>query len=420
MKITITILLMLSLSANASPLLPDFQAISKSNITFMGTPHDRIILETANHYIVKSPLTNFESFDYYYLQLPKNSRQHSWYLQNTNVVLEEPGEFLIVEVRNENQLLELASQAHHDGSACGMIQKLSSMPVDLHKQDAPERVQSKQADVSDAVAKVKIANILETVQTMVSWQTRYEGLAQGEDTAEKLQIMYQDLTPADRADVSIQLVNHRGTSQPSIVVRIEGDQQPEKLVILGSHIDSINQNNNGNAPGADDNASGTATNLEVFRVLMASGFRPRHSIEIHGYAAEEIGLVGSKEIAESYKKQNKQVLAMVQFDMNGYASGEPKITFVSNGTTSNLTRQLQELAKMYNSIPATTGFLMFGSSDHASWSRQGFPVAFPTEDPFRFNNAIHTADDTLDKMNSPKQTEEFGKLGVAYLMHFAK
>ncbi len=399
--------------------VPEFQIVPKNQLGPFQIDAQWVIHETENDYILKSPLTNFVSYDYYFLQLPPGAHNHPWFYNNAKVITEKPGEFLILEIRNENQLLAISQQAHQRGHFCGLMQKLSPEPIVMEKRSAQQEVGPYRSDIASTAQKVKIDNILQTMETMVSWETRYESDNKGMNAGEKLQQLYQSLVPADRNDIEVELFDHQGSPQKSIVVRIKGQTQPDEYVILGSHIDSINQSNHAFSPGADDNASGTATNMEVFRVLMESGFRPQRTIEIHGYAAEEIGLVGSQEIAESFRKQNKKVISMVQFDMNAFANGNAKITFVSNGTDSSLSSQLRQLVKNYNTIPSSSGYLLFGSSDHASWAKQGFPVAFPTEDPFGFNRKIHTGEDVMDNINSPKQIEEFGKLGVAYLMDFS-
>ena len=397
----------------------DFYTLEKDSPVSFLQSLDSVILETENKYLLKTPLTNFESYDYYFMQIPHNKNQVQWFYENLNVVFEEPGEFLVLEIRNENQLKEAATRAHDAGHFCGMLKKLSPAPMELNKKQAPIMVRELRDDVKLAVEKVEINNILETMKVMVSWGTRYESDPEGVKTAQWLTDIYKDLIPADRDDVQIELVDHRGSKQQSYIIRILGTETPEKKVILGSHIDSINRDDLKDAPGADDNASGTSTNMEVFRVLMATNFKPKSTIEIHGYGAEEIGLVGSKEMARDYKLRGEQVISMVQFDMNGYTSTGDRITFITNKTDRGLTSQLENLVRMYNSIPSGKGRLIFGSSDHASWNREGFPVAFPTENTFAYNRKIHTKDDNMGVINSPNQIKEFGKLGVAYLMHFA-
>ncbi len=382
---------------------------------------EQIVFETTNDYILKNQLANFEENNYYYIQLSNAENDiNQWLSKKDQTIIFKENDYAIVKTNDDQFLLTLANKSHDAGHYCGRIQKISSQPIELSKKETPLRVQNKNEKVTQAVAKVQQDNILKTIQTMQSWQTRHESHSQGQLTGEKLKEIYLNLIPNDRSDVSVELVDHNGSPQKSILVRITGQSNPNEIVILGSHIDSINSSNNNDAPGADDNASGTSTNIEVFRTLMEVGYKPQSTIEIHGYAAEEIGLVGSGEMADDYKRRNVNVISMVQFDMNGFAKNNPKISFVTNSTNSNLTRQLQSLVDMYLEVGHSSGYLLFGSSDHASWNRKGFPVAFPTEDPFGFNRKIHTKDDTFSNLNSHQQIYEFGKLGVAYLMHFAQ
>ena len=120
-----------------------------------------------------------------------------------------------------------------------------------------------------------------------------------------------------RADASVRLYNHSSTNMPSVILTIEGADLPEEYVITGGHLDSTSSPI-GNAPGADDDASGIATITEAVRSLFEMGFVPKRTIEIMAYAAEEVGLVGSDEIAEDYSNNGINVVSYVQFDMTNY------------------------------------------------------------------------------------------------------
>ena len=82
-------------------------------------------------------------------------------------------------------------------------------------------------------------------------------------------------------------------------------------------MDSINLRSptSGRAPGADDDGSGSVNLIEIFRALLASGFKPTTPVEFHWYAGEEAGLLGSQDIAASYASQGVQVKAMMELDM---------------------------------------------------------------------------------------------------------
>lgn len=413
-------LLFFILTVNASVGIKPIYSVSKTHILGSQIPLNKIIHETENHYLVKSPSIDFRKNDYFYLQLHERLKDISWLKDKGQIVEYVEGEFAVLIPQSDEKLLEVAQILHEFGGQCGTLQKLSPLPIELNTLASAPLITSKDTFVVETLNTANTQNIIETIKTMVSWGTRYHNDSDGIQTAEKLKNLYEQIIPSHRQDVEFELFKHKGSQQDSLVVRIPGKSNPSEIVILGSHLDSINNNDNKNAPGADDNASGTATNMEVFRNLMQHDIYPERTIEIHAYGAEEIGLVGSGEMADSYKTNSKKVVSMVQFDMNGYSQdGSRKIYFVSNNTDSNLTKQLGQLVDNYLSTPWTTQFLMFGSSDHASWKKRGFPVAFPTENPFAFNNNIHTSKDTLDKMNVPEQMGDFAKLGVAYLMHFA-
>jgi len=307
---------------------------------------------------------------------------------------------------------------HEKGLGCGGVEKLRDIPMKFTNHTF-ENFDSTNISVQKnyLVNQINIQKILNDIQTMTSWKTRYHKHPEGKKAGEKVKILFDSMIPENRNDVSVKLVSHRGSPQKSVIVRIEGTDSPDEVIILGSHLDSISRGRHNMAPGADDDASGTATNLEIFRVLMENNIHLGRTLEIQAYAAEEIGLVGSGEIADSYADQNINVVAMIQFDMNGYSKNKkPHIYLISNKTNRSLTRRLKDIGKAYLDIPIKEQMLFLGSSDHASFNRVGYPVAFPTENPWAFNRKIHTPEDTIDLLNAPEQMTSFAKLGLAFLL----
>src|SRR5690606_56587 len=165
------------------------------------------------------------------------------------------------------------------------------------------------------------------------------------------------------------------------------------------HIDSTSWDRD-DAPGADDNASGIASLDEMFRVLLEVEFVPNRTVEIMAFAAEEIGLVGSAEIASNYANNGVDVLAYVQFDMTGY-KGSSKDIYISEDwyVNQDVNTYLTQLMDHYNASgphSLTYGFTEcgYGCSDHASWAAEGYKVAFPFEAAFHQSNPnIHTPND---------------------------
>ncbi len=333
-------------------------------------------------------------------------------------------QFAVLKVA-EDEVLPLSGFLHERGLPCGSLFQLRGDPVFGVEPAAPAAIHAigtLKQDVLAATSTVDPERIRGTVSDLSSIHTRHSSSPTGQTVADLLAREYRALAGA-RDDVQIETFEHAGkTTQPSLVVRIIGRTKPDELIILGSHIDSIAymSGTSGRSPGADDNASGTATNLEIFRVLMQQNWSLERTLEIHGYAAEEQGLVGSQDMAKKYRDQAKNVVAMVQHDMNIYRSGPAdKIWLVSNNTNAALNTQLGQLIDQYAGVTWGTKVLSGGNSDHYSWTRQGYAAAFPFEDPANYNPHIHTTGDDLTNGTAFSQAAAFAKLGIAYVAHFA-
>lgn len=226
---------------------------------------------------------------------------------------------------------------------------------------------------------------------------------------------------AGRTDVSIQIFEHTW-AQPSLIVTVagSGDNKGE-TVILGGHIDSTAGGATRASPGADDDGSGSAAVLEVFRILMENRFVPDRTVEFHAYAAEEAGLRGSAAISEEYSNIGRNVISMVQFDMLGWPNDvTTPIGLTEDYVSPELTAFVGTLTTTYSGLkwePSTCGY---ACSDHASWYKVGVPSSFPFESKFGTHNPnIHTADDVLAKMSIPRCLE-FVKMGVGYVVELAE
>lgn len=176
------------------------------------------------------------------------------------------------------------------------------------------------------------------------------------------------------------------------------------------------------APGADDDASGVASMTEALRALIASGYRPRRTIFVVAYAAEEVGLRGSQEIARQFKAARRKVAGVLQLDMTNYKGAANDIYLITDYTNSQQNTFIAELVGAY--LPALKiGYdkCGYGCSDHASWDAQGYPSSMPFESSMaRHNPAIHTARDTL--ANSRGQTAhalKFARLAAAYMVELS-
>lgn len=270
---------------------------------------------------------------------------------------------------------------------------------------------------------IKEAEVLATVKKLASYPTRHHASPTGIEAVSWIRDTWAALGKG-RSDVTVALVNHTRTKQPSVSLTIRGSKLPDEHIILGGHLDSIGgRTATANAPGADDNASGIATLTEIARVALSLGYVPERSVTFYGYAAEEVGLVGSGEIAAAAKTAGKKVVGVMQLDMTNYnRSASPYIGIMTDYTDASLNQFTQKLIETYVKVPWKTDKCGYACSDHASWSQRGYPAIMPHESNMADDNKrIHTANDTLAVSNNGvTHTMNFVKLGVAYVGEMAK
>ena len=102
----------------------------------------------------------------------------------------------------------------------------------------------------------------------------------------------------------------------------KGYKYPNRYIIMSGDIDSRVSNPNdfeSDSPGANDNASGMAGVIEVSRVL--SKYKFENSIIYAGLSGEEQGLYGGIGLAEHAKKNEWDIIGVLNNDMIGNIEG---------------------------------------------------------------------------------------------------
>lgn len=208
------------------------------------------------------------------------------------------------------------------------------------------------AYVNQVLGQVNAENIGNTIMTLQDYGTRFHTKTTGVQASIDIKDNWADMVAAaGRTDVTVINYIHSFTNQKSVILTFPGSETPDEIVIIGGHLGSGDYYIQNNAPGADDNASGIATLTETLRVLLANNFQPKKTVQIMGYAAEEVGLWGSYDIAEDYANQGKNVIAVCQFDMTNYNGSSYDIGIVSDPqfTSSDLNLFIIDLLEHYNS-----------------------------------------------------------------------
>ena len=260
------------------------------------------------------------------------------------------------------------------------------------------------------------------ISSLSAYKTRYYSSQAVADAARWLQAYWGKLA-AGREDITVEAYKHADWAQESVILTVRGAAEPEKIVVLGGHLDSISRAGAAaEAPGADDNASGIAALTEAIRVITASGYRPSKTIKFIGYAAEEVGLRGSQEIAGSFKRTGARVEGVLQLDMTNFNGSPEDIFLIADNTDAAQNAFLGGLVKAYTEYRLGETKCGYACSDHASWTKNGYAASFPFEASFaKTNPNIHSARDTLAPSGGRSlHALKFAKLAIAYVVEMAK
>lgn len=331
---------------------------------------------------------------------------------------------------DEAQMLKLGHAIHQELKRCGGFMFHASEAEgqrSLAKQAAPQvamltapsYVIDNQATVPGVLSQMQASNITTTINDLTSFLNRYYTSTGGTDASNWLRSKWAGMATG-RSDISVAQFAHAGYNQKSVILTMTGSTNPDEVIVLGGHLDSISNSGSGEnmrAPGADDDASGIASMTEALRAMIASGYQPKRTIKFMAYAAEEVGLRGSQAIAQNFKSSNVNVVGVMQLDMTNYKGSPGDIYLYTDYTNAAQNDFLARLVAAYQ--PGTTvGYSRCGyaCSDHASWHNQGYPASFPFETLDGDDNPyIHTASDTY--ANSGGQAAhalKFARLAAAF------
>ena len=192
--------------------------------------------------------------------------------------------------------------------------------------------------------------------------------------------------------------------QYNVIARIEGNETPGNIYVMGGHYDSIVRDGEDPfeiAPGADDNASGVAATLEVARIFMEYDFIPSGTIEFVAFAAEELGLYGSWHYADKAREEDINILLMMNNDMIAYEpSDDPQdwvVTILNYPNSVPERVEAQEMADRFTCLNTYNEATYSDRTDSWPFSQNGYKALFfhnYAADPF-----YHTVGDLAEACN---------------------
>jgi len=264
--------------------------------------------------------------------------------------------------------------------------------------------------IYDWITQVDTNRVIEHVQHLQDYMTRDCFTTNAVEAQNWIKDQYTSL------GLSVELQDfplYNNNPSDNVLATMTGQVLPEEYIILGGHYDS--RANGYDAPGADDNASGTSGVLEVAQIL--SQYKFQRSVIFCAFSAEEYGLSGSEAFVSRCVDQNLNILGYINMDMIGYL--KPGNTLHSDMIAPTSAQALVDFYTAVTAIylptfPIGEGQLSGGDSDHTSFNNHGYQGIFPFEDAENYSPYIHTVNDLVGiSFNSPLLASKLIQAGLA-------
>jgi len=221
-------------------------------------------------------------------------------------------------------------------------------------------------------------------------------------------------------DVHQQSYEADGIECANLEMEHAGVERASGIVLVGAHYDTVP-----GSPGANDNASGVATMIEIARLL--SGRRLRCSVRCVAFVNEEMPhfysrSMGSAVYARAARERGDRIRVMLSLETLGYYSSRPGsqsyppllryfypecgnfVAFVSNLRWSRALARVHDAFRSQCAFPSArlaSPAIVPGVSwsDHRSFWRAGFPAVMVTDTAFYRYAHYHCPTDTPEKLD---------------------
>jgi hypothetical protein len=189
----------------------------------------------------------------------------------------------------------------------------------------------------------------------------------------------------------------------NVIGVIKGTQYPDEYVMMGGHLDSFDV-----ATGGVDDGSGITPAMEAARLIMAAGGKPKRTILVCLWAAEEFGLYGSKHWVEANKNKLSKISNYFNRDGGPTVASGLSVPPAMYDDFEKICKPLNSINPEFpfkltrNTQPPRPRPLTAGGSDHAYFAMNGVPtLSFDIQDVkglnFNYQEIWHTENDLYTK-----------------------
>lgn len=266
--------------------------------------------------------------------------------------------------------------------------------------------------IEQLVALVSPDSVLAAVRRLQNYRNRYSNGDSCKAAAQWIAAKFR----AYGCDTVI-LENHTSNHAPNVVgIKYGTAGLRNPYAIIDGHFDAYAPSN---APGADDNASGTVSAIEACRVMQ--GFQFQHDLRFIAFSGEEFGLYGSAYYAGQAHSRGDTIIGVLNFDMIAYEDAAPEdlnvIGKIANPPCEPFVDWFIAIADTYTTLSCYKDMVDdMQYSDHGPFWNNGYLAFCGIEDYWPGNPYYHTPGDSIGAgYNNNAFCSEVIKAGVAAL-----
>jgi len=210
-------------------------------------------------------------------------------------------------------------------------------------------------------------------------------------TLEDAAMLHRMSERGQRIEVALYMEGESQGMVPSrnVMAEIVGSEFPEEVVVLGGHTDSWDV-----GQGAMDDGGGIVAAWEAVRLMRELGLRPRRTVRVVGWTAEELGIFGGRAYAEAPGRARESHVLGIESDSGVFSP----TGFGFTGTDAAF-EIVQEAGMILESIGAGNITRGGGGADIGPLMEQGMAGMGLNVKPDRYFWYHHTNADTLDKLD---------------------
>ncbi|XP_014301431.1 carboxypeptidase Q [Myotis lucifugus] len=260
--------------------------------------------------------------------------------------------------------------------------------------------------VQGAVEAAKVGALASLIRSVASFSiySPHTGIQEYQDgvpqiptaciTVEDAEMMSRMVSRGSKIVIQLKMgaKNYPDADSFNTVAEIIGSKYPEQVVLVSGHLDSWDV-----GQGAMDDGGGAFISWEALSLIQDLGLRPKRTLRLVLWTAEEQGGVGAFHYYQSHKANISNYSLVMESDAG---------TFLPSGlqfTGSEKARAImKEVMSLLQPINVTQVFSAGEGTDINFWIQDGVPGASLLDDLYKYFSFHHSRGDTMTAMD-PKQ-----------------